>query len=292
MATKAWFISRDGDGPFTIRLPWRLALWGTGATLALSLAAAAAYSDGGSRRLAVALHSSPAGKTDKGPKREVARAVETNTAVAETLRMLALERDRLAARVSNLERHLDDLTGSIAGNQRQVQKTRSEEGMPQSAPEPMPTGPARAAEMPPERREEGRAIDTGVHVSAANELPKGEYGADIGSAASFEALRTLWSSTKTNNPDVFENLYPLVSVQENIRTRAPQLRLIVGPFVDWEEAGRFCVAVGGARSVCQPTAFEGQRLADADRPTERKPAAPRSAPRPSLAPQQRLFGLF
>lgn len=122
------------------------------------------------------------------------------------------------------KRHLDDLTGSIAADQRRVQETRSEEGMLQSAPEPVPTGPARAAETPPERREEGRAIDSSVHVSAANELHKGEYGADIGSAASFEALRTLWSSTKANNPDVFENLYPLVSVQENIRTRAPQLR--------------------------------------------------------------------
>jgi hypothetical protein len=122
------------------------------------------------------------------------------------------------------KRHLDDLTGSIAADQRRVQETRSEEGMLQSAPEPVPTGPARAAETPPERREEGRAIDSSVHVSAANELHKGEYGADIGSAASFEALRTLWSSTKANNPDVFENLYPLVSVQENIRIRAPQLR--------------------------------------------------------------------
>src|SRR5437763_11000627 len=114
MAAKAWFISRDDDGPFTIRLPWRLALWGTGATLALSLAVAAAYSDGGSRRLVVALHSTPPGKADGGSRREVAQAVEANAAVADTLRLLALERDRLAARVNNLERHLDDLTGSIA----------------------------------------------------------------------------------------------------------------------------------------------------------------------------------
>ena len=255
---------------------WRLASWGSVAGLALAIAVGKAFSENGSRRLTLALGSDPPTKGARALSQQTPRAAEANAALTDTVRLLAAERDRLAARVDKLERQFDDLTGSIVG-QRAVQSASSSsrsESTAQSAPDAIQGGPARIIQAPV-------VAELSVPASSATELPKGEYGADIGSAMSFEGLRTLWSSTKAGNPDVFENLYPLVSVQENSRTRAPQLRLVVGPFADWEATGRFCAALAASRLACQPTAFDGQRLADANRPLERKPAAARPAARPA-----------
>ena len=263
--------SRGRSEPFAMQFLWRLATWGAGATLALALAAAAAYSEAGSRRLVYAFHSSAPAQADSPSKSAASRGADANAVLAESVRLLAAERDRLAARISKLERHLDDLTGSIAASQRPAEPRAS---LPS---EPVQTAPAPAPEPPP--------------AVTGNDSGRGEYGTDIGGATSFDGLRALWSATKANNPDEFENLYPM-SVQENSRTRAPQLRLIVGRFFDWEGANRFCAAVATPRLLCQPTAFDGQRLADADRPAERRPAAPRATNRPSSSPPSRLFGLF
>lgn len=281
-------ISREGGEPSARRSSWRLAAWGAGASLALGLVAAAACSEAGSRRLLIAFGSPAPVKGDSAARTAAPRAAETGSGVAEDVRVLAADRERLAARLSRIERHLDDLTGSIAAAQRPAAPGSAVSG------EPVKTGPERPSEVPAERRKEGRSgtIDSSVQASSANESNKGEYGADIGSAASFDGLRALWSATKANNADAFENLYPMVSVQENSRTKARQLRLIVGPFSDWEDAHHFCAAVASPRLVCQPTGFDGQRLADADRPSERKPAAPRGTTRPSSSPPPRLFGLF
>jgi len=274
--------------PFTMGSLWRLASGGAASVLALAIAVAAGFSENGSQRLVLALSPNPP------PERayEASRAAEANAALLETVRLLAAERDRLAARMARLERHFDDLTSSIA--------TASQPAVPTSPSAPgneirqrrasEPTQTAGITELPAERVEQAHSAATSSTVSSTNEPAKGEYGADIGAALNFEGLRTLWSATKASNPDVFENLYPLVSVQENSRTRAPQLRLIVGPFADWEAVDRFCAAVTGARVVCQATAFAGQRLADAERPAERKAAGPRQRVAPSAQP--RLFGLF
>jgi hypothetical protein len=236
MAANAPSISLDDTEPFTMGSLWRLASWGSVAGLVLAIAVATAFSESGSRRLTLALGSGPPIKGARALSRQTPGAAEANAALTDTVRLLTAERDRLAARVDKLERQFDDLTGSIAASRRAVQSGSSSsrsESTAQSAPDPVQGGPARIIEAPV-------VTESSVPASSATELPKGEYGADIGSAMSFEGLRTLWSSTKAGNPDVFENLYPLVSVQENSRPRAPQLRLIVGPFADWEGAGRFC----------------------------------------------------
>ncbi len=62
-------------------------------------------------------------------------------------------------------------------------------------------------------------------------------------------------------------------VRENSRTKAVELRLIVGPLANAEAAARICATLSAARRYCQPVAYEGQRLAQADVVPERKPAA-------------------
>jgi hypothetical protein len=84
---------------------WSLAAWGLAAAIALALAAFASCSETGSRRFMLALGiSQPAQKdtvTDIAP-------------LVEMMRALAAERESLAARIGNIERKLDDLTGSIS----------------------------------------------------------------------------------------------------------------------------------------------------------------------------------
>ena len=119
-------------------------------------------------------------------------------------------------------------------------------------------------------------------------------GADIGGAGNYEGLRTLWRSTKNNDPALLEELYPVVAVRENGKTHGAELRLVIGPLDDAELAARLCATLAAAHHYCQPVAFEGQRFSMNDvGPTKAPPAAPTktashhssaSSPAPKAAP--------
>jgi hypothetical protein len=293
-----------------MRALWRLATWGGAASLALVLAVVASYSDTGSRRLLVAMHSAPA------PAPRATEADAETRRLTEAVRTLAADRERLMARVGTLERSLEEITGSISRP-----SGKSDAAGPTAAPAPTPTAPAIVpvaapeAVLPkaPEAATEARvaaatapavapaAAPSPERVAAAPiptteeipEPPRPELGVDIGGAVNFEGLRVLWSSTKGGNAALFEGMHPVVAVRENSRSKSPELRLIVGPIASVETASRLCAALSAARRYCQPVAFEGQRLAEAETAPERKPAAaPRSTPRPAPPAQSKLPRLF
>ena len=81
------------------------------------------------------------------------------------------------------------------------------------------------------------------------EPPKPELGVDVGGAVTFDGLRALWVSTKGNNAALFEGLHPIVAVRENSRTKATELRLIVGPIANVEAATRLCADPFGIASL-------------------------------------------
>jgi hypothetical protein len=107
-------------------------------------------------------------------------------------------------------------------------------------------------------------------------------GVDIGGAANYEGLRTLWRSTKNGDPTLLDELYPLVAVRENGKTHGAELRLVIGPLDDAESAARLCATLAAAHHYCQPVAFEGQRFSMNDvGPTKAPPAKPaKAAPAP------------
>jgi hypothetical protein len=113
MAANAPSISLDDTEPFTMGSLWRLASWGSVAGLVLAIAVATAFSESGSRRLTLALGSDPPIKGARALSRQMPRAAEANAALTDTVRLLAAERDHLAARVDKLERQFDDLTGRL-----------------------------------------------------------------------------------------------------------------------------------------------------------------------------------
>ena len=115
-----WFETR-ARAPSTCAPCGDWALWGTSAAAALTLAVVAGYSDTGSRRL-MAAAAPPGGTTvaQRAPAaatpQPVARSSETEAEtrrLAEAVRALTADRERLAARLGTLERSLEDVTGAI-----------------------------------------------------------------------------------------------------------------------------------------------------------------------------------
>ena len=95
---------------------WRLCGWGSAAAIALASLAITTQTESGSERLQLAF------APDSQPARAVAAAdvpprvigIDKETLRLEAqLRVLAADRDRLTARITLLERNLDDMTGSI-----------------------------------------------------------------------------------------------------------------------------------------------------------------------------------
>jgi hypothetical protein len=96
---------------------------------------------------------------------------------------------------------------------------------------------------------------------AADPLVRTEFGVDLGSAVNIEGLRALWASTKAAHGPLFEALRPLMAVRDGPRPGAIELRLIAGPFVNAVAAARVCAVLTAGGRVCQPSVFDGQRLA-------------------------------
>jgi hypothetical protein len=313
-ATARFWIPAAKQPTLNMQSLWQLAVWGISAGFALGLAVAAGYSETGSRRLMLAMN----GSTGEAPT--LAHGIQAATRsrdaaieappLAETVRVLVDERDRLAARVGRLERHLDDLTGAIkaqtgtadlsaAATHASPQATAGPVATPASGSTQQATGASsadatRQSDAPIGARSETAPGSAGAAFERplSADVAKVDFGVDIGGAANFEGLRQLWASTSGSNAALFEGLFPVVALRENGRTRAAELRMIVGPLADAEAATRLCEALAAAHRYCQPASFEGQRLSDAEKASERGPVAqPRATPKASTPPR-RLFGLF
>ena len=76
-----------------------------------------------------------------------------------------------------------------------------------------------------------------------------------------KGLQTRWTVLLTAHPQLFAGLQPLVSLRENPRTNRAELHLVVGPFSNAEAAAQLCSSLGAHRTPCQPTMFDGSRLA-------------------------------
>jgi len=169
------------------------------------------------------------------------------------------------------------------------------------APAPAPQ-PSAASNAPPVAAPDagGRVAVNVMRVGAPAEPPAaaGGLGVDVGGAANYDGLRTLWHSTKNSDSTLLEDLYPVVTVRENGKTRGIDLRLIVGPIADAEAAARLCTTLTAARHYCQPVAFEGQRLSlNEAAPTKSAPASSHRAaqgpPAQQVAPETPHFkGVF
>lgn len=126
-----------------MRALWRVSAWGGAAVLALAAVAATTQTEIGGERLKFALNplAEPARAVAELPRRQPESDTETR-ALEDQVRRLAADRDRITTRLSSIERHLDDVTGSI---QRQAQSPApAPPPVPQPTPAPVASSPAAA----------------------------------------------------------------------------------------------------------------------------------------------------
>jgi hypothetical protein len=223
----------------------RLAGWGLAALGALTLATYAASSPVGEERLITAM----AEIRGTAPPERLARA-QREAQFAEAVRELTATRDRLTARLDSLEQNVGDLTGSIArvksAPPAAVWATAPLPDAIIAAPETVPApGPAATVQEPP--------------PEAAEAAPRAEFGIDIGRANSLDGLRQLWIALRNKHASALEGLRPIVTMREQARSGAVELRLVAGPLPNASAAARMCASLSGV--ACHPTVFDGQKLA-------------------------------
>jgi hypothetical protein len=254
---------------FDMRSLRRLAIWGTSATVALAIAVIAGYSDLGARRSMVA--SSGPGNGPKADARTPEIEAETQR-LADAVRVLTAGREQLVARIGTLERSLEDITGSIKRQD------------PAAGAAALPAPPSGSSATPP-AASPSPSKDAAAQPPSQPSTPERLANAPAAATEELPAIEPLKGGSET----LFEGLHPAVAVRENSKAKSAELRLIVGPLADVEAAARLCAALSAARHYCQPVAFEGQRLADADTAPEHKPVAaakpaPKPAPKPAAKP--------
>jgi hypothetical protein len=97
--------------------------------------------------------------------------------------------------------------------------------------------------------------------AAESVATKTEFAIDVGGDSSFDGLRALWTSLKGNHATLLEGLRPVVAIREGAKPGSLELRLVVGPLTNAGAAARLCATLGASGLSCQPTVFDGQRLA-------------------------------
>lgn len=270
----------------------RLASWGAAAVCALLLAVFATRTEIGAQRLAGALGSSPATQGARLQADAAARTAELEfetRQLAATMRSLSADRDRLLARVTVLERSLDDVTGSIPRNAPKMTRPAEPAPAPQkeslprldpvvqppqaetATPIPAPSiiGPSVVATISSPLTIPTPTPETLMQIGFSpvpateeeNAATRTEFGLDLGGAGNLAALRNSWAVIKRSHGELLEGLHPVIAVRDGSRPGTVNLRLIVGPLVNAASAVRLCGRLANAGLSCQPAVFDGQRLA-------------------------------
>jgi hypothetical protein len=254
--------------------------WGCGAAIALLVAALSVRSETGLQRITEVLppatqatRALPGSKLPAGP-----RDAETDMRwLSATVRSLWADRDRLLARVTLLERTMEDVTGSIEReNQRSTNPAAAAPPPPAAAsaapavappkPSPGPSVTATIAAAPPGRPgpllDWSRLDDSQVAAFGAPDpaAAQGDFGIDLGGGANFGAMHGLWSSARTKHPNLLDGLRPLISIRESTKPGKLELRLVAGPVANAAAAARLCASLAANGWACRPAVFDGQKL--------------------------------
>jgi hypothetical protein len=86
-----------------------------------------------------------------------------------------------------------------------------------------------------------------------------EFAIDLGAAPTVGALRARWSDLKVSQSPLLDNLKPLIALKD--AKSGQELHLIAGPLTSNSAGARLCAVLAGTGVVCQPSMYEGQRLA-------------------------------
>jgi hypothetical protein len=242
----------------------RLGVWIALATVAVLTVVLTARTETGIRRIATLITPAPpeTGRSAKAPTQQIASRQADQEAeqrrLSETVRVLAADRDRLLARLSTLERTVEDVTGSIPPA---AASSKAAPATPVVAA-PLPALPSTAQpNAAASNRIAAGHLATGSPSALESVATRTEFGVDVGGNTSLEGLRSLWTNLKMTQPALFEGLRPLITVREGAKPGAIELRLVAGPLPNASIAARLCATLTAAGQTCQPAVFDGQRLA-------------------------------
>jgi hypothetical protein len=199
----------------------------------------------------------------------LARIESETQLLAEQIRALNTDRDRLAGRIALIESSVDDMTGTI---KRQAAAAAAalaavKAGAPMSttfasaeltavtAPEAkadptttssVPLPPGRAPPLHPA----GSPPVTNSHAS--------EFALDLGGAANLDGVRQRWATVKANFGPLLSGMHPLAAPER--RQGKTGYRLVVGPLPNSPAATGLCAHFNAAHTACQPAKFEGEQI--------------------------------
>jgi hypothetical protein len=244
---------RKGEKPPAFKGLRRLTLWGGIAAVALFIAAISSRSEVGAQRLALALQGTPP------PLAHSFDAEAETRRLADAVHALIADDEQTKTRLASVEQDVNDVTGSV-GKQIEAADAarRADDGPTVAATAALTAVMVKPAAVAP-------VVFAGTSPTSADAaLPPsshGQYGVDIGSGLTIPALRTRWETLRSAHPQLFEGLQPIVSVKEIPRANRVELRLVVGPLAQPAAATQLCAALTSFGLFCQPTIFDGQRLA-------------------------------
>jgi hypothetical protein len=250
---------------------YRVGLWGGAAAACLLAVALATQTESGQGRLSSAFGTGQIAARQPAPSDAEVEARRT----ADTIRRLTEDRDRMLARMTALERNYEDVTGSI-GRLATAPRPPAETAPAPPSPAPVVEAPVAVSPPPatpatspgPPAPVSGTPPPVPAPVASAPASPepadatpaKAEFGVDIGGGPTLASLRAAWDRIRRNHATMLEGLRPVISVRDRTGGQV-ELRLIVGPIANAATASRLCASLASAGLSCQPTMFEGQRLA-------------------------------
>ena len=132
--------------------------------------------------------------------------------LAETVRELAADRERLLARIATLEQSIDGITGSIA---RVEKAAKAADARSRGGTAPAPSRPEEDVTSSVNRRPACRSCR--CRRRRRSSVSKTEFGLDLGSATTVEALRTAWAAALRRHGTLLEGLRPVVQMRERPR---------------------------------------------------------------------------
>lgn len=239
----------------------RLMLWGATAAGAVFIAALTSRSEVGAQRVAAILHGRDAQTPTQVAAENFDAAAETRR-LSEQLRGLAASDQDIKSRLAAVEHGMDDVTGSISKEIEAASAARrSEDGPSVAATAALSAAVVPAVVAPPATRPAFSGPQLAAIEPAGEPAPpRTEYGVDIGSGLTVDALRTRWLAIRGAHPQLLNGLQPVVNVKDVPHANRIELRLIAGPFAKAEAAAQLCAALAAFGLFCQPTVFDGQHL--------------------------------
>lgn len=151
---------------------------------------------------------------------------------------------------------------AAAKNEQKAEEAKSAAKLEAKSPSKSPDQASVSDQVPSVTGSVATADVPNADNDAEKPVQRTKFGIDLGGANSVEGLRALWRGVRGPHRDMFASMQPLIVVKERTTGYGMQLRLVAGPLDDAAAAAKICATLTtNSRRTCEPTVYDGQRLA-------------------------------